>query len=533
MPRWLKNSPEHIAVDLHRFVSTMLETKAVEVRLTAGRLIVDGRMHLPARDRRSGSVPRTARAITVPIGANGSLGAITIAADKAALPTRGESALLDAAANQAAVALRHLRLNEEFRRARQELSARASQQAVMTRLGLRFLDAVSPAELYAQTLRELRESLHVDYCDAFELDAAAHTLVLRAADGWPDGHVGTHRVPAEPDCEVGLALASLQPVVVVDRGQDRRFRAHALPAGILAMSGITVVVPGSPTPLGAVGVHTTDRRAFSDGEILFVQSVANLLATALRHRQAEAARDAMLGEAANARQVAERNSTLKTRFIGMMSHDLRTPLNAIGGYVELLTSSARGPLTEEQQSDIARIGRNQRYLMEMIENVLGFLTLDSARVQYAVDDFAIADLVSAVDDVIQPIATARQLRYELRLPPEPGHLRGDRRKLQQILINLLGNALKFTSPAGRVILQYVVGDATVRFHVKDSGVGIPGDQLVSLFEPFTRLRHESGEPGTGLGLSISREFALGMGGNLYACSEPGKGSTFTVVLPRR
>ena len=294
MPRWLQNSPEHIAVDLHRFVSALLETNAVEVRLMHGRLIVEGRVDGPPRDRRTGAPSRSVRAVRVPIGVDGALGAITIAADGKPLPTSAECALLEAAANQAAVALRHLRLDEEFRRTRQELSAKASQQAVMTRLGLRFLDPVTAPELYAMTLSELRESLHVDYCDAFELDPATRTLLLRAADGWPEGYIGTHRVPAEPDCEVGLALASLQPVVVVDGRHDTRFRAHALPAGIRATSGIVVAVPGLPAPLGAVGVHTMDHRAFSDGEILFVQSVANLLASALRHRRSGTCRSRSL-----------------------------------------------------------------------------------------------------------------------------------------------------------------------------------------------------------------------------------------------
>ena len=531
--RWVENSPDHLARDLHRFVSTMMGTTAVEVRLVRGQVIVEGQAHAQPRDRRSSAPSRTVRAVRVPIGVDGTFGDITVSAEGRALPSRAECALLEAAANQAAVAMRHFGLTQEFERTRHELAAKASQQAVMTRLGVRFLDPVSAAELYSLTLAELRESLHVDYCDAFELDEASSALVLRAADGWPDGHVGTHRVPADADCEVGLALSSQQPVVVVDGRLDHRFRAHALPAGIVATSAVIVAVPGSPSPLGAVGVHTTDQRAFSADEIGFVQSVATLLATALRHRRAEAAREAMLVETATARQLAERNSTLKTKFLGMMSHELRTPLNAIGGYVELLTSGLRGPLTDEQRDDVMRIGRNQHYLMDMIENVLSFLTLESARVRYFVEDFAIDDLMAAVDDIIVPIAMTRRLRYERRFPPVPGRLCGDRRKLQQILINLLGNAMKFTPAGGRVVLQCVVADSTVRFHVKDSGVGIPLDRLTLLFEPFTRLRQESGEPGTGLGLAISREFALGMGGNLYACSEPGKGSTFTVVLPRR
>jgi PAS domain S-box-containing protein len=256
---------------------------------------------------------------------------------------------------------------------------------------------------------------------------------------------------------------------------------------------------------------------------------------------AEAAR----AEAEAARARAEAASRAKSEFLAVMSHELRTPLNAIGGYAELLELGIRGPVTDQQREDLARIQRSQRALLGLINEVLNYARLDAGAVRYDLADVPVAEAVGAAEVLVAPQLRAKGLGYAWA-GCDPGlAVRADRDKLQQVLLNLLSNAIKFTNARaglpGRVEVSCEAGDAagpaaaaTVRIRVRDTGVGIPADQLGRVFEPFVQVDQglTRTQQGTGLGLAISRDLARGMGGDLTAESTPGVGSTFTVTLPR-
>jgi signal transduction histidine kinase len=218
-----------------------------------------------------------------------------------------------------------------------------------------------------------------------------------------------------------------------------------------------------------------------------------------------------------------------------MSHELRTPLNAIGGYVQLLELGIHGPVTPAQEQALSRISRGQRHLLRLINDVLNLARIESGRVEYAIEDVPLADVVAAVEPMIAPQLEAKGLRWESRVP---GHLvaTADREKVQQVLINLLGNAVKFTPDGGRVAVEAAPSGDTpgaVQLTVSDTGFGIPPDKLDSIFEPFVQVdaSHTRVTEGSGLGLSISRDLARGMGGELTVRSTVGEGSTFTLRLP--
>jgi signal transduction histidine kinase len=235
-----------------------------------------------------------------------------------------------------------------------------------------------------------------------------------------------------------------------------------------------------------------------------------------------------------ARTEAEKSSQVKSEFLAMMSHELRTPLNAIGGYVELISDGIRGPLTDGQRTDLERIKKSQRHLLGVIENVLGYLKLGSGKVTYNLTDVSIDELVSNVEDITRPLVSSKHLEYRQSPGERELCVLADFDKTQQIILNLVSNAIKFTDPAGRLEIAWATQDSAVRISVTDTGIGIPADRLESVFEPFVQVSSVRPRPagGTGLGLSISRDFARGMDGQLLVESEPGKGSTFTLVLPR-
>jgi signal transduction histidine kinase len=235
------------------------------------------------------------------------------------------------------------------------------------------------------------------------------------------------------------------------------------------------------------------------------------------------------------RALAEQANRAKSVFLTMMSHELRTPLNAIGGYVQLLEMGIHGPVTEAQADSLGRIARSQRHLLRLINEVLNLARIEAGRVEYAVEPVPLSDVAQSVLPMIEPQLRSRRLRLDVRVPPGLIAL-ADREKVQQILLNLLSNASKFTLPDGRVIVEAFVSDEpgdVVYLRVRDTGIGIAPDRLKHVFEPFVQVddSHARRSEGTGLGLAISRDLARGMGGDLGVESEEGKGSTFTLSLP--
>jgi signal transduction histidine kinase len=242
-----------------------------------------------------------------------------------------------------------------------------------------------------------------------------------------------------------------------------------------------------------------------------------------------------LALAQSARAEAEASNHAKDAFLATISHELRTPLNAITGYAALLQDGIRGPVSSAQAEDIARIRTAGHHLLGLINDLLNFAKLEAGEVRIASSDVAVGHVLSEAAAMVEPQARSKQLALEY-LPISPVVVtRGDREKILQIVLNLLGNAIKFTQAGGRVTLTATVADDRVQILVRDTGRGIPANQLSRIFEPFVQVGRQlaaPGEGGVGLGLAISRELALAMGGELTAESVAGVGSTFTLVLAR-
>ncbi|MEO6778771.1 MAG: ATP-binding protein [Gemmatimonadaceae bacterium] len=255
-------------------------------------------------------------------------------------------------------------------------------------------------------------------------------------------------------------------------------------------------------------------------------------------REAESAR----ADADTARTAAEAANRVKAEFLATMSHELRTPLNAIGGYAQLLEMGVHGPVNEAQREALTRIQRSEQYLLSLVNDVLNFAKLEAGRLHYDVTDVKVTDVLAAVTPMVEQQLNEHKLTYYVDIADDVV-VRADRDKLEQILLNLITNSIKFTDVGGVSIdigkrAADSDGDSAapaqvVFLRVSDSGIGIAPDRLDSIFDPFVQInRHLTrAATGTGLGLAISRDLARGMGGDLRVRSTPGKGSSFTVTLP--
>ncbi len=331
------------------------------------------------------------------------------------------------------------------------------------------------------------------------------------------------------DFPLSHAIKHANPIVL--RTEDERDVKYphlvesrrAVGAG--AAAAIPMVIDGKV--VGGLGFNFPIGRVIDDDDVNFMTTLAQQCAQGIeRARLYEAER--------NARALAEEANKAKSDFLTTMSHELRTPLNAIGGYADLIQAGIRGPVTEDQILDLERIKRSQRHLLSLINDVLNFAKLQAGIVHVGDVEFDVDNIASQVEELVMPQILERKLSYRFVTSMEKCICHGDPEKVEQILLNLLSNAVKFTEPGGAITVSVECTAASVMINVSDTGSGISRDKLDVVFEPFVQLNRtkSTANEGTGLGLAISRDLARAMGGDLDVISELGRGSTFSLRLPR-
>jgi PAS domain S-box-containing protein len=229
---------------------------------------------------------------------------------------------------------------------------------------------------------------------------------------------------------------------------------------------------------------------------------------------------------------AESADRLKSAFLATMSHELRTPLNSIIGFTGILLKGFAGPLNGEQVKQLGMAKTSAMHLLDLVNDVLDISKIEAGRLVVTLKTFDFSKMLKKITSVIQPMAEKKNLKIYLHISDQVGSINSDERRVEQIILNLLNNAVKFTDQ-GYVKIECETDGQRVITSVRDSGIGIGKKDMDKLFKPFSQVdtgiarNHE----GTGLGLSISRKLAEKLGGLITVESEPGKGSTFTVTLP--
>ena len=283
-------------------------------------------------------------------------------------------------------------------------------------------------------------------------------------------------------------------------------------------------------------IRDCTKRREADEEIREVirQLEARIAASTLQLSAAYRAKDELLRSERRAREDAETANKAKSDFLALLSHEVRTPLQAIFGYTELLEREIHGPLTDSQRGDIRRIQQSQQHLLGLITGILDFARIDSGQaIAVDIQPTPVNEILFNMEGLIGSQLEPKELKYEYRCHEAFVVAQVDGAKLQQIVLNLLANAVKFTPFGGSIALECKSEGETVAIRVVDTGIGIPADKLETVFEPFVQIRQRHAiASGTGLGLAISRRLAGAMGGSLTVASDLGKGSTFTLRLPK-
>jgi signal transduction histidine kinase len=226
-------------------------------------------------------------------------------------------------------------------------------------------------------------------------------------------------------------------------------------------------------------------------------------------------------------------SEMKEEFLALTTHDLRSPLTVISGVISFFTSGRLGELTPEQKNMVAMMERNAQSLIELVNDLLDASKLESGTMRLELASIDLRGLFDELRETMEPLAREKSLKVEEDLPADIPPVEADRAKLRRILVNLVSNAIKFTSRGGRVTMRARREDGSVRVSVSDTGVGIAPEDVKRLFDKYEQARSRAtrGEKGTGLGLYITKQLVELHGGEIKVDSEVGKGSTFSFTIP--
>jgi signal transduction histidine kinase/HAMP domain-containing protein len=363
----------------------------------------------------------------------------------------------------------------------------------------------------------------------YEFDAAAQVFRFRA------GHLIRPEFiamledvpPSFRDSIMGRAALKGVPDQIPDMEADASyaFKDKVLGEGYRSLLAI-------PTMQGSrlIGGIVVARRAvggFTDKEIDLLHTFANGSTIAIENAR-------LFLEVERKNTALQLASQHKSEFLANMSHELRTPMNAILGYTDLLLDGLYGNLDERVRKPVAQIHRNGQNLLRLINDVLDLSKIEAGRMDLVLGEYSVAEILESVMATTRPLAEGKGLALHASIEGKIDPCYGDGKRIFQVLLNLVGNAVKFTRE-GRVDVGAAASNGHVHYTIKDTGIGIPPEQLDSIFDEFGQgdptVTREFG--GTGLGLAIAKRFVTMHGGRIWAESTPEVGSTLHVVVPRQ
>jgi signal transduction histidine kinase/CheY-like chemotaxis protein len=326
---------------------------------------------------------------------------------------------------------------------------------------------------------------------------------------------------------VGRVALERKPVHLVDVLADREYEDIEAQRRFGYRTLLGVPLMRDSQPIGVIGLGRELVEPFTEREIQFLTTLGGQTVIAVENV-------GLIQEIEEKSRQLELASQHKSEFLAHMSHELRTPLNAIIGFSDVLRERMFGPLNEKQDEYVNDILSSGHHLLSLINDVLDLAKIEAGRVELELSSIWLPEVLEGSVAVFREAALRRDIHLDLMIDPRLGPLEADERKLKQVLLNLLSNALKFTPDGGTVeVTARLLGDL-VQIAVRDTGIGIALEDQARIFDAFQQVRRAGeAKEGTGLGLTLARQFVEMLGGRIWLESAPGSGSTFAFTLPAR
>jgi GAF domain-containing protein/anti-sigma regulatory factor (Ser/Thr protein kinase) len=437
--------------------------------------------------------------------------------------------LLRTFADQAVIAIENVRLFTELEARTLQLTRSVGELKALGEVGQAVSSTLDLETVLSTIVSRATQLAGMDGGSIWEYDEASEEFYLHASDRLPDALVEVLRAAPirKGEGALGRLAVTGEPVEIRDIADEGSYQSRVREALIRCGYRSVLVVPllRENRLLGALAVNRNSAGEFAPEVIELLKTFATQSALAIQNAR-------LFREIEEKSRELETASRHKSEFLANMSHELRTPLNAIIGFSEVLSERMFGEINEKQGEYIGDILESGRHLLSLINDILDLSKIEAGRMELEPSDFDLPNTIENTLTLVRERAMRRGIEVGRTIDEHLGMVRADERKVKQVLLNLLSNALKFTPEGGRIDVRAQVHDGETEISVTDTGVGIAPEDQGAMFEEFRQVGIASKKvEGTGLGLAISRKFIELHGGRIWVESQVGKGSRFAFTLP--